>query len=65
MKSALGITVGLFLLLMAFGAFRVASGGWSAGQSDIGFWWTVIAGNEYSNVAVPIVDHGSETVLLD
>ena len=43
MKSVLGVVVGLFLFVMAFSAFRVASGGWSGGHPDMGFWWTVIA----------------------
>ena len=42
MKSALGIGVGVFLFILSFGAFRVASGGWSGGHPDMGFWWTVI-----------------------
>jgi hypothetical protein len=43
MKSALGVLAGLVLLVLAIGAFRTASGGWSGGHTDIGFWWTVIA----------------------
>lgn len=43
MKTVLGVVVGLFLSVMAFGAFRTASGGWSGGRTDMGFWWTVIA----------------------
>ena len=36
--------VGVIWLGMAFGAFRVSSAGWADGHSDLGFWWTVIAG---------------------
>lgn len=42
MKSVLGVVSGLFLAVLAFGAFRTASGGWSTGHTDMGFWWTVI-----------------------
>ena len=43
MKSIPGFAVGLLLLVLAFGAFRTASAGWSGGHTDVGFWWTVIA----------------------
>jgi len=43
MKRILGIGVGLVYFVIAFGAFSRANNGWSAGHSDIGFWWTVIA----------------------
>lgn len=43
MKSVLGVFAGLVLFVLAFGAFRTASGGWSGGHPDMGFWWTVIA----------------------
>ena len=43
MKSVLGVVAGLVLFVLAFGAFRTASGGWSGGHPDQGFWWTVIA----------------------
>ena len=43
MKSVLGVLAGLVLFALAFGAFRTASGGWSGGHPDQGFWWTVIA----------------------
>ena len=43
MKSALGVVAGIVLLVLAIGAFRTASGGWSGGHTDMGFWWTVIA----------------------
>ena len=36
--------VGMVWLGMAFLAFRNSSAGWDAGHSDLGFWWTVIAG---------------------
>lgn len=35
--------VGVIYLVIAFGAFRRASAGWSEGHADLGFWWTVIA----------------------
>ncbi|MGI9628313.1 MAG: hypothetical protein ACR2QM_15875 [Longimicrobiales bacterium] len=43
MKRILGVSAGALLLVLAFGAFRVASGGWSEGHPDMGFWWSVIA----------------------
>ena len=44
MKKVLGFLAGLFLLSLAAGAARTASIGWGGGHSDVGFWWTVIAG---------------------
>ena len=43
MKKALGFFAGLVLLALAGGAARTASIGWGGGDTDIGFWWTVIA----------------------
>ena len=43
MKSVLGVVAGIILFVLALGAFRTASGGWSGGHTDMGFWWTVIA----------------------
>ena len=43
-ELAFGMGVGLAWLGMAAGAYRSASAGWNAGHSDLGFWWTVIAG---------------------
>ena len=36
--------VGVVWLGMAYLALRTGSAGWDAGHSDLGFWWTVIAG---------------------
>ena len=36
--------VGVVWLGMSILAFRNSSAGWDAGHSDLGFWWTVIAG---------------------
>ncbi len=44
MKKALGFLAGLFLLSLAARAFQTAWLGWSAGHSDVGFWWSVITG---------------------
>lgn len=38
-----GYVIGIVWLGLAFGAFRTSSAGWAQGQSDIGFWWAVIA----------------------
>jgi len=43
MTRILGMGVGAIYLVIAFGAFRRATAGWSEGHSDLGFWWTVIA----------------------
>ena len=43
MKKVLGFLAGLLLLSLAAGAARTASIGWGGGDSDVGFWWTVIA----------------------
>ncbi len=44
MNKALGFLAGLVLLALAGGAARTASLGWGGGHTDVGFWWTVIAG---------------------
>lgn len=44
MKKALGALAGLGLLALALVAARTSLAGWEAGRSDVGFWWTVIAG---------------------
>ena len=36
--------VGVVWLGMAFLGFLNGGAGWDAGHSDLGFWWTVIAG---------------------
>ena len=43
MKRIIGIVIGLAYQVLAFAAFRRSLGGWEAGFSDIGLWWTVIA----------------------
>lgn len=43
-ELAFGMGVGVAWLGMAFAAYRSASAGWDAGHSDLGVWWTVIAG---------------------
>ena len=43
MKRILGMGVGMLYVGIAAGAFMRARGGWEAGHSDIGFWWTIIA----------------------
>ena len=44
MRRIFGMGVGVVWLGMAFLALRNSSAGWDAGHSDLGFWWTVIAG---------------------
>ena len=44
MKKALGFFAGLVLLALAAGAARTAMLGWGGDHTDVGFWWTVIAG---------------------
>lgn len=43
MARIFGFLVGIVWIGLAFGAFRRSMAGWDAGQSDIGFWWAVIA----------------------
>ena len=43
MTRALGMTAGLGILVLAGFAWGDSAAGWSAGHSDIGFWWGVIA----------------------
>ncbi|HEX9885645.1 MAG TPA: hypothetical protein VGA70_04115 [Longimicrobiales bacterium] len=43
MARIFGFLVGFVWLGLAFGALRRSLAGWDAGQSDIGFWWAVIA----------------------
>jgi len=42
MARIYGFLVGIVWLVFAAVAFRNSAAGWSAGASDIGFWWTVI-----------------------
>lgn len=44
MKLAIGIHIGLFYLFLGYLAYLESSQGWTAGHSDLGFWWAVIAG---------------------
>ena len=43
MSRIFGYVVGVVWLGLAFGALRNSLGGWEGGNSDIGFWWGVIA----------------------
>ena len=44
MNRIFGYIVGIVWLGLAYGAFQTSSAGRAAGQSDVAFWWTVIAG---------------------
>jgi hypothetical protein len=44
MSRLLGFAVGIVWLVFVFVTFRRSAEGWAAGNSDIGFWWAVIAG---------------------
>lgn len=44
MARIFGFLVGIVWIGFTVGALRRSLDGWSAGQSDIGFWWAVIAG---------------------
>ncbi len=43
MSRIFGFAVGAIWLLFTLLAFRYSAAGWSAGYSDLGFWWAVIA----------------------
>ncbi len=43
MKLLVGLLIGALYLALSFLAFRQSSGGWTAGHSDLGLWWAVIA----------------------
>ncbi len=43
MSRVLGMMAGVGILIMAGFAGFDAAAGWSAGHSDIGFWWSVVA----------------------
>ena len=43
MNRVLGMMAGFGILVLAGFAFGDSSAGWTAGHSDIGFWWAVIA----------------------
>jgi len=42
MKRSIGLIIGVVYILFAFGAYKTAMGGWSAGNQDLGLWWTVV-----------------------
>jgi len=42
MKRSIGLIIGVVYILFAFGAYKTGMAGWTAGHSDLGFWWTVI-----------------------
>jgi len=44
MKLLVGLLIGALYLALSFLAFRQSSGGWTAGHSDLGLWWAVVAG---------------------
>lgn len=44
MKRVVGIVIGIGYLGVATGTVLYSTGSWRAGHSDIGFWFTVIAG---------------------
>ena len=44
MKKGLGFLAGFGLFALAAAAARTSMTGWQSGRSDVGFWWTVIAG---------------------
>ncbi|MDA1095702.1 MAG: c-type cytochrome [Chloroflexi bacterium] len=43
MKRAFGFGIGVLWVGIALGALRTGSAGWSAGHSDLGVWWTIVA----------------------
>ncbi len=43
MSRVLGVMAGVGILVLAGFAWDDSAAGWSAGYTDIGFWWTVIA----------------------
>jgi len=42
MSRIFGFVVGVLWLVLALWAFRNSAVGWTAGHSDLGFWWGVI-----------------------
>lgn len=42
MKRIIGVLLTLFYALISFLAFRASFGNWAVGNSDLGFWWSVI-----------------------
>jgi hypothetical protein len=43
MKRLIGIAIAVFYGLLSGLAFTNATGNWFQGNSDLGFWWGVIA----------------------
>ncbi len=43
MKMVVGILIGFVYFIVASLALRTSAGGWSAGHTDLGLWWAVIA----------------------
>jgi hypothetical protein len=43
MNRIIGMGIGVFYLVIAFGALSRADAGWATGYTDLGFWWTVVA----------------------
>ncbi len=44
MNRIIGMGIGVAYFGMVFYAFNVSRAGWAANESDVGFWWAVIAG---------------------
>lgn len=42
MKRIIGIAIGVLYAVLSGLAFTTSTGNWSAGNSDLGFWWAVI-----------------------
>lgn len=41
-KRVVAAVIGVFYFALAGLAYRTSADGWSAGHSDVGFWWAVI-----------------------
>jgi len=44
MKRVIGMVLGVGYLGLVGYSYSMAQAGWDAGHSDVGFWFTVIAG---------------------
>ena len=42
MKRTAGLFLGVIYILFAFGAYKTAAAGWTAGRTELGVWWTVV-----------------------
>jgi len=42
MKRIIGIGIGVFYGVLSWLAFMSSTSNWSAGNSDLGLWWSVI-----------------------